>query len=249
MRKSKNFAKNYEKHLEEQGGNKSAYKEEDKTKLVNEEMGISVIVSALMNSKKPIIGHNFIYDLGFLYHQFISNLPETYDAFKSEINKCFPSIYDTKILAHVYNKDFTQFNLEKVLKKAIELSKNQIKFVFPPEFRNLEKVTEGHDAGFDAFCTGKAFTIMTKLIESGIIRPSELYKSKKNMVEGNKMKNEDIKETKHIGIEINKSDKANVKQEDVKKEKEESMDDIKARLNLMLESFKHGPVSSESNKK
>ena len=56
-----------------------------------------------MACKKPIIGHNMIMDIGFIYRQFLSqtgNLPKTYGEFVQEWNGSFPStIYDTKVLS------------------------------------------------------------------------------------------------------------------------------------------------------
>ena len=49
--------------------------------LYEREMGFSLIVEELISAKKPIIGHNMIYDIIYLYNQFIAELPETYNEF------------------------------------------------------------------------------------------------------------------------------------------------------------------------
>ena len=206
-------------------------KADDQLELYQEEMGISLVVKALIESKKPIIGHNFIYDIGFLYHQFIDNLPETYEQFKSKLHHCFPTIYDTKILAYAYKSTYTQYSLNHVLNKSIDLNKHRIKFVFPAEFRNLEEVKEGHDAGFDAFCTGKIFTIMAKLIQMGVIKATEMPKSKEKKVN-------QVEENKEASGKVDKSEKV----QEVKKE------DEKEKLLAMINQFKHGP-KTQSNKK
>jgi hypothetical protein len=41
-------------------------------------MGFSLVVEELIKAKKPIIGHNMIYDVIYLYNQFIDDLPPTY---------------------------------------------------------------------------------------------------------------------------------------------------------------------------
>lgn len=41
-------------------------------------MGFSLVVEELIKAKKPIIGHNMIYDIAYLYNQFIDNLPKEY---------------------------------------------------------------------------------------------------------------------------------------------------------------------------
>lgn len=44
-------------------------------------MGFSLVVEMMINAKKPIIGHNMIYDIIYLYNQFIDDLPNTYIEF------------------------------------------------------------------------------------------------------------------------------------------------------------------------
>lgn len=232
--------------LKKNKGFKRAYKklgetEEEKTDIAGiceEEMGVSLVVAALIRSRKPIVGHNFIYDLGFLYHQFIDLLPPTYPLFKAKVHENFPTIYDTKVLARAHCSVYTQFSLEHVLKKSIELNKNKVKFVFPPEFRNLEDVKEGHNAGFDAFCTGKAFTIMAKLIEKRVIRATEISKYRERNVEPKVKVSEKDKEAA-AGKEAG---------EKSKKESEAAEEDEKKKLLAMIKQFKHGP-SLKADKK
>lgn len=63
------------------------------------ELGFSLIVRYLINSKKPLIGHNMIYDLGFVFNQFIGPLPSTFNQWSTQVESYFPSIYDTKVLS------------------------------------------------------------------------------------------------------------------------------------------------------
>lgn len=70
-----------------------------------QEFGFSLIAEAMINNmqKTPIIGHNLMYDVLYFYSQFIGKLPETYKEFLAEWNKCFPVVFDSKVIAH-YNK-------------------------------------------------------------------------------------------------------------------------------------------------
>jgi len=56
-----------------------------------------------MEAKKPIVGHNLIYDIAFIYRQFVSpnyDLPNTFEEFASSWKKHFScTIYDTKVLS------------------------------------------------------------------------------------------------------------------------------------------------------
>lgn len=48
-------------------------------------MGFSLVVEELIKAKKPIVGHNMIYDVLYLYNQFIDDLPPTYHEFIKEV--------------------------------------------------------------------------------------------------------------------------------------------------------------------
>ena len=50
-------------------------------KMFAKEMGFSLIVEELIKAKKSIVGHNMIYDIIYLYNQFIDELPDTYSEF------------------------------------------------------------------------------------------------------------------------------------------------------------------------
>lgn len=48
-------------------------------------MGFSLVVKILIEAKKPIVGHNMIYDIFYLYNQFIDDMPPTYQQFIAEV--------------------------------------------------------------------------------------------------------------------------------------------------------------------
>ena len=90
-----------------------------------------------METKKPIIGHNMIYDIGFIYRQFISpdgSLPDTYAEFAKLWKKHFPQkIFDTKVLAAHCGKDiFGKTSLDLVHMKCEKEKKlkNNVGIVF-----------------------------------------------------------------------------------------------------------------------
>lgn len=59
-------------------------------------LGFTRIIDFLAEQKKPIISHNGIMDLMFLYDKFYKPLPDNVNEFKAGINSLFPHIYDTK---------------------------------------------------------------------------------------------------------------------------------------------------------
>jgi hypothetical protein len=59
-------------------------------------LGFTRVIDFLADLKKPLISHNGIMDLMFLYDKFYRPLPETQTEFKAGVNGLFPHIYDTK---------------------------------------------------------------------------------------------------------------------------------------------------------
>lgn len=50
--------------------------------------------------RKPIISHNGMLDLMFIYDKFYQPLPQDDKEFRKKVNKLFPHIYDNK---HILN--------------------------------------------------------------------------------------------------------------------------------------------------
>lgn len=49
--------------------------------MYNEELGFTRVIQLIINHKIPIIGHNMIYDVAFVFNQFIGELPLTFEEF------------------------------------------------------------------------------------------------------------------------------------------------------------------------
>ena len=104
------------------------------------EMGFSLVIATLIESKKPLIGHNPMYDWLFVYNQFIAPLPATYVDFISQWSKMFPYTYDNKVLTMKVNDQ-----------KALQLNyqfdkKNILKFAFDRGFERYTKKI--YEAGY-----------------------------------------------------------------------------------------------------
>ena len=63
-------------------------------------LGFTRIVKLMSSLKKPLICHNGLMDLMFLYEKFYNPLPESLADFKAHLNSLYPHIYDTK---HMFN--------------------------------------------------------------------------------------------------------------------------------------------------
>jgi poly(A)-specific ribonuclease len=114
IKKGKKYTAQTEVKLEEE-------KDEDLESVIQteflKEMGFSLVIEELIKAKKPIVGHNLIYDMGFIYDQFIAPLPQTFLEFSEKWRECFPVTYDTKTIALLSNlKLFRRTDLESLYK-------------------------------------------------------------------------------------------------------------------------------------
>lgn len=63
------------------------------------EIGFSQVVQKMAEVGKPVVGHNMMMDLCFLYQQFFKRMPKTYKEFAwSFTSEFLPTVYDTKVL-------------------------------------------------------------------------------------------------------------------------------------------------------
>ena len=67
------------------------------------EMGFSCVIEKLIEVQQhktvALVGHNMMYDVIYLYNQFIGPLPDSYSEFVKLWYACFPLTVDTKVLA------------------------------------------------------------------------------------------------------------------------------------------------------
>lgn len=71
--------------------------------MIDQEMGFTRVIEMIIDAKKPLIGHNMMFDLCFIYHQFVEDLPRTFKDFTKGWNSNLPEIYDTKVVSEVTN--------------------------------------------------------------------------------------------------------------------------------------------------
>ena len=81
------------------------------------EMGFSMVIKAMIEAKKPLIGHNCMYDCLYIYNQFVDKLPDNYAEFVTKWNALFPRTFDTKVLAF-NSKSFFKTSLGEVYEKC-----------------------------------------------------------------------------------------------------------------------------------
>ncbi|KAI8369688.1 ribonuclease H-like domain-containing protein [Blakeslea trispora] len=83
------------------------------------------IISILECNTIPLIVHNGLYDIMYLYHSFIGILPNTLREFETAVSSRFTSgIYDTKHLVNVYGSEFNANFLPYLFHKCDRLRQN-----------------------------------------------------------------------------------------------------------------------------
>jgi poly(A)-specific ribonuclease len=136
------------------------------------EMGFTKVVEMLMEAKKPIIGHNMIYDVIYLYNQFIDDLPETYLEFIQKWFAAFPSVYDNKVLCS--NAEyFGRTDLGKIYEKCTSDERlvncgMKLAFDLKNGFVNYDGaglLSHYHEAAYDAYMTAYSFAYCCKFKE------------------------------------------------------------------------------------
>lgn len=135
--------------------------------------GFTKVIRYISKSGKPIVGHNCLLDLLKIYKQFYSPLPSTYKEFKSEINKLFPVIFDTKHICYNLRKKIKRIHPElesifnssnlNLLHRVLVERDDKYNVLWSPQvvhaegFKLYEGVSNPHEAGYDAFLAGYCF--------------------------------------------------------------------------------------------
>ena len=162
-----------------------------KEQLINYEMGFSLVIKAMIEAKKPLVGHNCMYDWLYLYNQFIDALPDTYEEFIAQWNKAFPRTFDTKVLAF-NSKAFFKTGLGEVYNKCTtdEKFKSNLKFRFDSKnactnYEGTELLSHYHEAAYDAHMTGVAFMHILKYKEMELVKNLANTKNRRGNKNGN----------------------------------------------------------------
>lgn len=146
----------------------------------------TIILSAIIKAKKPIVGHHFSLDLGFLVNQFVTELPETYAEYQEILHNLFPRIYDTKYIAtkSILKDSFGGTNLERITHL---LAENPGFKTIPgvvvdadARFRRYHSGSAAHEAGYDAYMTGldlngMGYMLLQQQPDSPALTPSNFW--------------------------------------------------------------------------
>ena len=166
-------------------------------------MGFSLVVEELIKARKPLVGHNMIYDVAYLYNQFVDHLPEEYIDFVKAWNANFPQIYDTKVIA-TGAEYFGRTVVEKIFEKCT--TDNRLRFLASVSFdirngftryENSGILSFAHEAAYDAYMTGVCFAHIMRYKEVSFEKGS----GNSNQKGKPKHKSEKMPDIKQIGSE------------------------------------------------
>ncbi|KAG5464483.1 hypothetical protein LSCM1_00673 [Leishmania martiniquensis] len=138
-------------------------------------LGFRQFWKLLVQSKKPIVGHNFMQDVMFMIHMHETTLPENYIEFKKLLQRKLPAIYDTKTMAAKLTGDiaFQATHLEGLYqecRRRVGLSSEEftLQYRLPPGFYSYNDYAvmaqnKAHEAAYDAYMTGIVYLLLHKL--------------------------------------------------------------------------------------
>ncbi|KAJ3306804.1 hypothetical protein HDV03_003841 [Kappamyces sp. JEL0829] len=126
---------------------------------LHELVGFRRVIDAIVEAKVPLVGHNLMHDLCFIYHNFYRFLPEDFDDFKQQVHENFPLIFDTKLIAQ-HLPDIQPYIKNTVLSEMAEVFQKEpfqhpkIVFGRENELYSDQRNQIYHEAGYDAYVTG-----------------------------------------------------------------------------------------------
>ena len=138
--------------------------------------GLLYIIEAIIDSGKPMVGHNCLLDILHTYRQFLYPLPESLDKFKQLLNSVFPKLLDTKLIASV--EPLKTFIPVTVLGDIFSLISNTPSQCGLPKVdvklpRKYTGKAAAHTAWYDAYMTGHCFAIFNAFLEIQLEKPTK----------------------------------------------------------------------------
>eukprot|EP00455_Lapot_gusevi_P041194 TRINITY_DN474_c0_g2_i2.p1 TRINITY_DN474_c0_g2~~TRINITY_DN474_c0_g2_i2.p1 ORF type:complete len:636 (+),score=199.19 TRINITY_DN474_c0_g2_i2:100-2007(+) len=165
---------------------------EAKSNEYSQRIGFRRIWTALAKSGKPIVGHNCMFDLLFLYHHLEAFLPDSLSEYKTQLHSLFSTVFDTKYLCSAQNPCQPLYE-DTALGSLFEVYRQRV--APPPDADNkdamaiecahpipniqlaqgFDKYTDGsdsyHEAGFDAYITGCVFLFLSSHFPGRAVLP------------------------------------------------------------------------------
>nr|XP_057924007.1 poly(A)-specific ribonuclease PARN [Doryrhamphus excisus] len=171
---------------EEERKRREQQKVEREQEELNDAVGFSRVIHAISKSSKLVVGHNMLLDVMHTIHQFYCPLPEELQDFK-EVTMCvFPKLLDTKLMASTQPfKDLISntslAELEKQLNDSpFKAPETEAAEDFPSYNTAKEQL---HEAGYDAYITGRCFISMANFLGSFLTPPKAHVSARSKLIE------------------------------------------------------------------
>ena len=146
-----------------QKAEKAARELREKLRRLDDRAGFLRVWRALCTARKPIIGHNCLYDLLFCYAAFEGALPPTAAGWKAALHEVLPEVWDTKLLS-VRSGEYDDTALKNLHQACAAQLPPTEGCTFADGFG--ERYGGGkeacHEAAYDAWMTGVSYYAMRK---------------------------------------------------------------------------------------
>ncbi|XP_061130275.1 poly(A)-specific ribonuclease PARN isoform X2 [Syngnathus typhle] len=141
---------------------------------LNDAVGFSRVIHAISKSAKLVVGHNMLLDVMHTIHQFYCPLPQDLQDFK-EVTMCvFPRLLDTKLMASTqpFKELISNTSLAELEKQLNESPFKAPQIEAAQGFPSYNTAKEQlHEAGYDAYITGRCFISMANYLGSYLVPP------------------------------------------------------------------------------
>mmetsp|Transcript_3274 Transcript_3274/g.6750 ORF Transcript_3274/g.6750 Transcript_3274/m.6750 type:complete len:475 (-) Transcript_3274:2327-3751(-) len=130
-------------------------------------LGVEEVIKYVLLSKKPLVAHNMLYDLLFLYEQFVAELPPSYSEFKFVAKSNLPPLYDTKLIPRqIDSLQISNTGLVSLLDALDRKICINVRMDVEAGFNKYVGDCSYHEAGYDSYITGLAFAKMAHLVKN-----------------------------------------------------------------------------------
>ncbi|XP_051940386.1 poly(A)-specific ribonuclease PARN isoform X2 [Hippocampus zosterae] len=171
---------------EEERKRREQQKLEKEQMQLNDAVGFSRVIHAISKSGKLVVGHNMLLDVMHTIHQFYCPLPDDLQDFK-EVTMCvFPRLLDTKLMASTQPfKDLINNTFLAELEKQLNESPFKAPQIEAAEgFPSYNTANEQlHEAGYDAYITGRCFISMANFLGSFLTPPKAYVSAHSKLIE------------------------------------------------------------------
>ncbi|EFJ11857.1 hypothetical protein SELMODRAFT_446815 [Selaginella moellendorffii] len=133
-------------------------------------VGFRQLIDTLVESKKPVVGHNCFLDIAHIYSKFFATLPLSCSEFCSSIHQHFPCIFDTKYLLKADSAAQEMLGKGGTTLGPVFSNVGKLPNKVPIEFgsSNLcryDGTEMKHEAGYDAYMTAAVFANICQFVK------------------------------------------------------------------------------------